>query len=334
MIERRRFLRAGQGDREVWAMRALWLAAIAIVASSCGAAQRATERAGSPWYEVHFRGAALPAVRANGGPWHMGQSDNSSSLLGGLLGLAVGYPALGFAIGSAMVSDPTPEAPAPYVIVRIDGETYGISPIGRTLAPAWAQPIAIPAHRHRRDAEVLVQVRDAVDNGVLGQRTMRVDEFLRPGARTLTDVGDVASLDLDVRKAHGRPVAHYDFYVDARRSLEELADGGSETWRAVPVWNGDRVTVRASGSACPSGPSSCYGPTGAEPGRWSNYAYRGFEQVPHIALVGLLPGQPVAIGDGHTFIAERAGMLLLFVNDTDADNNEGGFRVNVEVVAP
>ena len=301
---------------------------------ACGGAQHGAKRAGSPWYELRFRAAALPSVRANGAPWHMRGGDSSSSLLGGLLGLAVGYPAVGFAIGSAMVSDPEPEAPAPYVVVKIDGVTYGISPIGQTLAPVWTQPIAIPIGRHRGNAEALIQILDAVDGGVLGQRSVRFDELLRPGARTITDIGDVASLDLEVRKAAGRPGSGADLYVDARMSLDDMKSGRSATWRAVPVWNGDRVTIRASGSACPSGPGECFDAGGAEPGRWRSYVYDQFENAPHIALVGALPGQAVVVGRETTFTAEQSGLLLLFVNDTDEDNNEGGFQVHVDVMPP
>ena len=312
---------------------ALALAAISL-AAACGGPQRGAKRTGSPWYEVQFRSAALPAVRANGGPWHLGRQDNSSSLLGGLVGLAIGYPDLGFALGSAMVDAPMPEAPAPYVVLKVEGVTYRISPIGQTLAPTWSQAIAIPARRHPANAEVLIQVLDAVDNGVLGQRVMSLSELLRPGARTLTDLGDVASLDLEVRKAAGRPIETHALYVDARMSLDDMKRGRSANWRAIPVWNGDRVTVRATGKACPSGPSECFGPEGAQPDRWRSYVYSSHRKAPHIALVGILPEQPLVIGVESTFIAERSGLLLLFVNDTDEGNNEGGFQVEVQVEPP
>ncbi|MBK9032263.1 MAG: hypothetical protein IPL61_13255 [Myxococcales bacterium] len=315
-------------------MNRIWLLTAALTAVGCGGPQRAAAPVGTAWYEVRFRAAALPAVRANGGPWHLGGRDNSPSLLGGLIGLAVGYPELGFALGSSMVADPEPEAPAPYVVVKIDGLTYSISPIGQTLAPSWSQPIAIPVGRHRGDAEALVQVLDAVDDGVLGQLRLRVDDLVRPGARTLTNVGDVASLDLEVRKASGRPMVGVDLYVDARMSLDDLMGGKSTRWTAVPVWNGDRVTVTATGKACPSGPDECFDPNGAEPGRWASYKYPGFADAPHIALVAALPDQTLVVGRGKTFTVDRAGFLLLFVNDTDEGNNEGGFQVRVEVRPP
>lgn len=64
--------------------------------------------------------------------------------------MAVGYPEVRFALGSALVSTPEPEAPAPYVVVKIGGDTYRISAIGKTLAPRWMQPIAVPAGRYAR----------------------------------------------------------------------------------------------------------------------------------------------------------------------------------------
>lgn len=306
------------------------------LAMSCGGAPRAGgglagAGAAGGWYEVRFEGAALPARRASGAPWHGGRADRSMELIGGLIGLAVGYPEIGVALGSAMVSDPSPEAPAPLVVLKIEGEQYRLSSIGQTLAPRWSQPIAIPAGRYRPEAQVLIQVLDAIDNGLLGQRAMTVRELLAPGSRTLTGVGEVASLDVSVRGMAPRPPATFELVVDGTRSLEELKNGKDSRWAPVPVWNGDRITVRAVGEICPSRPTPCFDADGAEPGRWSSYNYAAFPEARHAALVGILPDQRVEIGVGTSFVVEQAGFLLLFVNDTDEGNNAGGFEVQVSV---
>jgi hypothetical protein len=283
------------------------------------------------WYEVRFKEAALPARRASGAAWHVGEVDHASTILGGLIGLAVGYPDLGFTIGSALVQDAAPEAPAPFVVIKIDDETYSISPIGQTLAPRWHQPIAIPARRHRADAVALIQVLDAVDRGVLGQQQLAVRELLAPGSRTLTNVGEVASLDIEVRPHARRQARTVDAYVDARRSLATLTNQAGRRWAAVPVWNGDRISIVARGRVCPSRPAPCYGPDGAEPDRWRSYNYPAFASARHASLVAILPGQPLTIGRTASVVAKQSGLLLLFVNDTDVDNNDGGFEVQVTV---
>lgn len=306
-----------------------------VVSASAGCA--ATQRprvGGSAWHELRFKQAALSSRRASGEPWHTRGVDQSSSVLGGLIGLAVGYPAVGFALGSALTSEPQPEAPAPYVVLKVAGDTYGLSPIGQTLSPQWSQPIAFPSRRYDPRTPVLIQILDAVDDGVLGQRGTTVAELLAPGARTLTDVGEVASLDVEVRAMAPRAPAIVELFVDAQYSVDELKDGGHPRWRVIPVWNGDTVTVRATGEVCPSEPSPCFGPSGAEPGRWAKYNYDEFPTSPHASLVAILPGQAVVVGAERTFVAEQSGLLFLFVNDTDEDNNVGGFTVRVDVTPP
>jgi hypothetical protein len=298
---------------------------------SCGGPQRGGD-GGDAWHEVRFKAAALPARRASGAPWHMSAGDRSAGLLGGLIGLAVGYPEIGFALGSSLVQEPEPEAPAPYIAVKIRGDTFQISPVGQTLSPRWSQPIAIEVGRYRAGEKAIVQVLDAVDEGaVLGQREFTVGELLASGSRTLTEIGEVASLDVEVAVHKARPAQTVDTYVDASRSLDDLTAGKDERWTAIPVWNGDRVTIEAGGSICPSRPTPCFGPDGADPGRWTSYNYDEFKEARHAALVAVLPGEGFVVGERVSLIAEQSGFLLLFVNDTDEGNNEGGFDVRVTV---
>ena len=302
--------------------------------SACGGAQQQAVSYSPGWYEVTFTSAALPARRASGASWHTGPGDNSSAVLFGLLGLAVGFPVEGFALGSAMTTEPSPEAPAPYVVVKIAGDTYRISPVGQTLSPTWQQPIAIPSQRYPPSTPALIQVLDAIDQGLLGQLETTAGELLTPGHRTLTGIGEVASLDVTVHARPTRLPLEYELRVDPRRSLDELVNGADPDWIPIPVWNGDRVAVRAEGKVCPSRPEPCFGPEGAPPPRWQSYNYDGFKDSPHAALVGLLPGQPLQLGPGASFIAEEAGFLLLFVNDTDEGNNDGYLAVVVSVEPP
>lgn len=311
--------------------RPLLAATLLLLLCDCGGSQRGRD-GGNAWHEVRFKAAALPARRASGAPWHMSAGNRSASLLGGLIGLAVGYPEVGFALGSSLVDEPEPEAPAPYIALKIRGDTFLISPVGQTLSPRWSQPIAIEVGRYRAGEKAIIQVLDAVDDGaVLGQREFTVGELLASGSRTLTDIGEVASLDVDVRVHSARPVLTVESYVDASHSLDELTAGKDERWTAIPVWNGDHVTIEASGSVCPSRPTPCFGPLGAEPGRWTSYNYGEFKEARHAALVAVLPGEGFEVGERISITAHQSGFLLLFVNDTDAGNNDGGFDVRVTV---
>lgn len=311
---------------------------IALLYCACGApaAPRTTGigATGTSWYELRFTEARLPAVRASGAPWHVEASDDISGLLLGLLGLAVGYPEIGFALGSAITDEPSAEAPAPFVVVKIEDATYRISPVGRTLAPRWRQAIAIPERRHAMTATAIVQVLDAVNESSLGQVEMTVGDLLTPGARTLTNVDDVASLDVVVAAQPGR--AHFEerIVVDSKYTLEDLVAGADPAWRAIPVWNGDRVTIRASGTTCPrDNNDDCYGPDGVPEGL-TQYNRPELPDAPHAALVGLLPGGAFVVGCRIEIVAAEAGWLLLYVNDSDVGNNEGVFDVSVTVRAP
>lgn len=304
---------------------------VLLATSGCGGQQRPLTK-GNAWQELRIHGAALPARRTSGAPWHMSGVDESGTLLGGLIGLAVGYPDIGLALGSALNSEAEPQAPAPYVVIKVAGDSYGISPVGRTLSPRWTQPIAIRTARYAHTQKALIQVLDAVDGGsVLGQKELTIGELLAPGARTLTDIGEVKSLDLEVIPRSERPSVTLATYVDSTLELAELVEGRDPRWTAIPVWNGDRITIVAQGSVCPSEPSPCFGPDGAEAGRWTNYNYKGFEAARHAALVGVLPGDAFVVGSGTSLIADQSGYLLLFVNDTDEGNNDGGFDVQVTV---
>lgn len=322
--------------RSTWGAQGLcWGVVVgwAVFVLACSGGQHVSS-ADTTWYEVRFTSGALSARRKSGAAWHTRPGDDSSELLGGLLGLAIGYPDLGFALGSAMSTAPADEAPAPYLLLKIAGDTYRISPTGRSLSPTWTQPIAIPANVYPARTLVLLQVIDAVDSGLLGQVVTNVGDLLRPGARTLSDVGEVASLDLEVRARKRRPSEVVDLFVSAEHKLDALRNGADPRWAPVPVWNGDHVTIHATGRACPSPSASCFGPEGAEPGRWASYNYSTFSEVPHASLVALLPSQALRVGAGLSFVVRESGFLLLFVNDTDVGNNTGGFAVEIQIAPP
>jgi hypothetical protein len=182
---------------------------------------------------------------------------------------------------------------------------------------------------------VLIQIMDAIDNSLLGQQSLTVDALFSQPERTLTNLGPIASLDVRVHPAPPRRRADFDFVVPGEASLQALTQGQYPTWQAVPVWNGDLVTIAAAGTVCPSRMSSdCFGPQGAGEGRWRSYSYDDFKDIPHASLVGEAPGVRYPVGPQAQFRVEQSGYLLLFVNDADTDNNHGAFQVHVSVDPP
>jgi hypothetical protein len=307
----------------------------------CGGAGHPPRGAGDHLVAVQFVEASLMSTRPDGRPWHVSRGDDGGlAVLGGLIGLAVGDPASGFALGAAL-GDPggDPLAPDPYVELKIGAETYRVQPTGPTLAPRWTQPIVLAPRRWPASEPATILVRDAVDEGVIAQHRTTVGELVGRDHHDLALAGGVASLEVVVRPMPARATATYRLIVPGTVSLRSLTQGtnvdAAAAWRAIPVWNGDTIHVVATGSVCPSSwDGQSFGPDGAEPGRWRSHNYDGFEEAPHAALLAVLPGQAEVVGSSATFTAQQSGWLLLFVNDTDLGNNSGAFEVAVTVAPP
>jgi len=313
-----------------------WLLLPIVVCIACGGSQRSsTPRLQPSWYAIQFTRARLDARRPDGGPWHTSPSDSTAIIIGGIIGLAAGYPALGLALGGA-ASDPggDPLAPAPFIDLKIEDETYRISPVGRTYAPSWEQPVAIDARKRRGNERVIIQIRDGVNDSAIAQHETTLAELLARPTQTFTKLGPVMSLDLTVRPMPARPSATYEVIVPSTIEFENLARTGAPGWRPIPVWNGDTVTVEARGAVCPSSPDECFDPYGAEPGRWQTYNYDDFKEAPHASLVAAVPGEGSPIGGHRAFQVTQSGSVLFFVNDTDVGNNSGAFEVLVTVTPP
>jgi hypothetical protein len=313
-----------------------WLLFAMLVTSACGGAQSPGTPSFRPgWYTVQFADARLDARRPDGSPWHTSAGDNTALLIGGLIGLAAGNPALGVAAGEA-ASDPAgdPLAPAPFIDLKIEGEMFRVSPVGRTYAPAWNQPIAIDARRRWGSEHVIVQIRDGVNDSAITQLEMTLGDLLARRTQTFTELGSVMSLDVVVTPMPAREAAVYELTVPSTMKIDALVEQGAPGWQAVPVWNGDVVTIEAIGAVCPSSPRECFDPDGATPDRWQGYSYDGYRDAPHASLVAAVPGERLRIGNARTFMVAQSGRILLFVNDTDVGNNTGAFDVRVTVTPP
>jgi hypothetical protein len=287
------------------------------------------------WSVVQFRSAVLRAQRPDGSPWHRSHADNSSVIIGGLFGLALGNPSLGLALGKAMAQPGgDPLAPAPYVVMRVGGGAYRISAATRTYSPVWEQPIIVDTRPLNESDRVVVQVMDAIDDSLIGQQELKVADFFLYGAKTLTDLGPVASLDLEVTSHPPRQRQEFDLVVPGDVSVQTLIAGQISSWGAIPVWNGDTVTIQSTGSVCPSRSSqACFGPDGVS-GRWRSYNYDELKDAPHASLVALFPGAAYYVGSSRQLHVEQSGQVLLFVNDKDVGNNRGAFQVHVTVDPP
>jgi C2 domain len=289
----------------------------------------------SAWYEVYFTSATINTLRPDGAPWHTTPPDNASVVIGGLLGLAAGSPTVGLALGKALANPGgDPLAPIPYVVVKLAGRTYRIAAVQRAYTPTWSQPMAIDVRGLQVNEPVVIQIMDGADDSFIAQHEMKLSDLLARPSRTITNLGAVASLDVEVRPMSPRSGAFFDLTVPGNLRRDDLEAGRGQGWLPIPVWNGDTLTIAAGGEVCPSSWSrnDCFGPDGADGGRWSSYSV--FKNVPHASLVGVMPQGNVYIGSSRQLLVEQAGLLLLFVNDEDVGNNRGEFQVRVRVDPP
>lgn len=314
---------------------------LAVWASCGGAAGRHKTRAAGQRYKITIVEAALASHRPDGSAWHVQEPDGSTVLLGGLIGLALGYPMVGLAAGEALQGGAREYPPNPYVELKIGPDTFKTLPAGPTLAPHWHYPIAVNAAAYHPAETVIIMIRDGYDKGVISQTQIPLGALLSRPLSRFFELGSVITLDVAVARLPEPPAYQvYELEVPADRSADELVEAeragtGSRTWRRVPLLNGDMVRIRAGGQVCPSSwdAGDCFDAHGA-PGRWQSYNYPEFGHAPHAALVGVYADRLVLVGTGTLFRAERSGWLMLFVNDTDEGNNRGSFDVIVEVNPP
>jgi hypothetical protein len=297
-------------------------------------------------YKVTVVGATIAATRPDGSPWHVQPPDD---LLGavttlGLISFGV-EPSLAQIAGGAMKGDAKQQPPSPKVRVLIGGEQLETFALPRTSSPSWNYSFAVEAPADRTES-VHILVVDAEGDQVIGKKKVSFDTFVaKPGIV----VEDVGSAELVQFKVEALPLtaasAAYKFTVDGTADIDALAKevdrrpraGVAGDWRGVPVLNGDFVRIRAVGSVCPNSGNICGGPEGVtaqrKPG-WQSYDRPAFKGLNHAALVGMLAGKPLYAGRWLEFRAERAGTLLLGVNDTGLSNNSGAFQVDVEINPP
>lgn len=288
----------------------------------------------SRWYQVQFKSARLDARRADGSPWHTRAPDNTGAVIGGLLvGLATGNPTIGLSVGNALQDGGgDPIAPAPFIDMKIGSETFRVSSVGQTYAPAWDQPIALDVGGRHPSDRVVIQIGDAVDNATIGQVETTIGALLGKSSLTFTNVGQASTLDVTIVPLQIRPPRSYEIMVPAHIAYDTLVKTGMPEWMAVPVWNGDTVSIEAVGSVCPSSPSECFDPTGAAEGRWRDHNIH--REGHHASLIAATPGAMLEIGHTRTFRVEQSGLVMLFVNDKDVGNNSGWFRARVVVTPP
>ncbi len=106
-------------------------------------------------------------------------------------------------------------------------------------------------------------------------------------------------------------------------------------WQSVGVQvnQGDLIHLRAQGTWLYT-PGEYHGPEGHK--RYPAPSYYPVGGVAGGVLLGRIgeAGQPIIVGRGRTFYADRAGLLYLRINDDILSDNDGYVTVEVSVTSP
>ncbi len=117
----------------------------------------------------------------------------------------------------------------------------------------------------------------------------------------------------------------------AQQAVVTVAADRVWTDAGVTVEEGQTLSLDAEGTVWAS-PSVSYGPEG-EPNRpdWKKYSV--IPEAPHLGLIARIgeKGAPFFVGRSYQARATASGRLWLGVNDHDAANNKGEFKVTVSV---
>jgi hypothetical protein len=176
---------------------------LVVLALGCGGHQPNTsprsQTSHAVVYTIRIKSATISPRRPDGSPWHVTEADKSALIVGAAAGLAVGNPELGVKVAeNFIVAGGDPQAPVPFVRVKLAGTTWTIGPVERSYAPAWNESFAINARELRGDEQVVIQVLDAVDESLIAQGQFTLEQLVSRPAQTLTNLqGSVPSLDVE-----------------------------------------------------------------------------------------------------------------------------------------
>ncbi len=238
-------------------------------------------------------------------------------------------------------SDSAPEVD-PFVRVTIGKHIIQTYSVPGTLTPRWEYAVVLEPSDVAKIAQVKFELFDQVAPGSeksLGAQTVTGKEVWKAGQRTLKKVGaheityQVDSIDTTPR--------NFSFRVPANQQMSDLAKNAQTDgpgYIVVPVAVGEQVEVTAKGMVQPNAkkyPDRKAGPKGiptiSTKIQFNQPGFRGCEGCDHAALIAVVGGQNLVIGEHKTFTVENAGLLVLAINDLKVVDNAGAFDVEIKV---
>lgn len=230
----------------------------------------------------------------------------------------------------------------PFVRVTFGKNVVQTYSVPGTLTPRWEYAVVIDPADAAKIASLKFELLDQVAPGKeksLGAQTVTGKEVWKPGQRTLKKVGP-HEITYQVDQIDTTPRS-YSFKVPANEQMSDLAKNAQTDgpgYIVVPVAVGEEVEVKASGKVQPNAkkhPDRVAGPKGiptiSTKIQFNQPGFRGCEGCDHAALIAVVGGQNMVIGEGKTFTVENSGLLVLAINDVKVVDNAGAFAVEIKV---
>lgn len=230
----------------------------------------------------------------------------------------------------------------PFVRVTFGKNVVQTYSVPGTLTPRWEYAVVIDPADAAKITSLKFELLDQVAPGKeksLGAQTVTGKEVFKPGQRTLKKVGP-HEITYQVDPIDTTPRS-YAFKVPANEQMSDLAKNAQTDgpgYIVVPVAVGEEVEVKASGKVQPNAkkyPDRVAGPKGiptiSTKIQFNQPGFRGCEGCDHAALIAVVGGQNMVIGEGKTFTVENSGLLVLAINDLKVVDNAGAFSVEIKV---
>jgi len=326
-----------------WKRAAIWMLAV----TGCADRGASRENADPTVYKVTVVSVEAEPRRPDGRPWDETAQEGTPArrtlcgLLGGIGPAAGAFTAgpFGAVIGSGTRDicasilgvreggDPRSEAPDLEVEFRFGERVVKTPTATRQFVAKLEYPFLVTdADLAAEHVRIHVTDLDGDQAETMASLVLPAKDMIRPGPVRLSKPPGLRELSLLVEPVKRSAL---------RREATVTVSGNQRAVETdVVVLAGQRVTIRPTEEVCTRWlmrADVCAGPEGTAKPALREHNVEGFEQANHLALLALIGGEQLVVGEGKSFDAPSTGTIVFFVNDRDLDNNRGAFEVRVVV---
>src|SRR5262249_37634660 len=132
-----------------------------------------------------------------------------------------------------------------------------------SYSPRWQQPMAVDTRGLVENEPVTIEVIDAIDESLIAHYQTTLGKVVDRAASTLAENDAAATLDVLAEPLPRREPSTFLFGVPGNATIASLVRERPAGWQAIPIWNGDHVSITSTGTVCLSDHTRCIGPHGS-----------------------------------------------------------------------